>query len=330
MLDFRKTIILVFEASRDSLMDSQELNTSSRTTEHEQRSVYQPQRGDVVLVTYPKCGTHWVQQLIQLIMNGGESAVNYFEFLKRTPRIEETGGQILEELPCPRFLRTHLPLDLIRFNEDAKFVYVARNPWDCCVSFYYHCQCWPWCQYKGATFDHFFNSFLGGEVYQCGFFDHVLPWYHLRKKSNVLFLTYEGIAEDPRSIVLQLAKFLGKEYELPLLQEGKLLGKILEKSSSSFMRELFACNHARFEVLLEKDPNVMNGIPKLFKDYFYETISASKANDRKEANIVRKGIVGDFSTHFTKDQLRMMKIWIEKKTSGSDIMKLWSGIDKLK
>ncbi|KAL3182779.1 hypothetical protein MRX96_034420 [Rhipicephalus microplus] len=47
-----------------------------------------PRSGDVVLVTYPKCGTHWVQQILQLVVNRGRSAENFFEWLVRTPLLE--------------------------------------------------------------------------------------------------------------------------------------------------------------------------------------------------------------------------------------------------
>ncbi|KAL1485188.1 hypothetical protein MTO96_032106 [Rhipicephalus appendiculatus] len=46
----------------------------------------------------------------------------------------------------------------------------------------------------------------------------------------------------------------------------------------------------------------------------------------KAKAFIRKGIVGDWRTHFTPEQIANTKAWIEEKTKGTDVMQLWSDI----
>ncbi|KAH9362321.1 hypothetical protein HPB48_002299 [Haemaphysalis longicornis] len=145
-----------------------------------------PREGDVVLVTYPKCGTHWVQQILQLIVSGGP-----------------LGGQLLRMAGQDAAHRA------------ARYVYVARNPWDCCKSFYHHTRTFPPADFHDGSFDDFLELFVSGQTDHGDFFDHVLPWYSLRARHNVLFITYEQLAKQPRDTVLDIARFFG-----PQLREG--------------------------------------------------------------------------------------------------------------
>ncbi|KAH9377729.1 hypothetical protein HPB48_004853 [Haemaphysalis longicornis] len=70
-----------------------------------------PEKGDVLQVSYPKSGTHWVQYITQLILRNGEPLTSYGDLIKNSP--------FVEYLPGPRdykprnpvgTLLTHLPL----------------------------------------------------------------------------------------------------------------------------------------------------------------------------------------------------------------------------
>ncbi|KAL3212924.1 hypothetical protein MRX96_035753 [Rhipicephalus microplus] len=84
--------------------------------------------GDIVQVAFPKCGTHWVQQIIQLILHKGDGPRNFEEFVARAPFIEYQGEEAIEGMEAPRTMRTHLPFRRLSFDPKAKYVYIARNP----------------------------------------------------------------------------------------------------------------------------------------------------------------------------------------------------------
>ena len=58
----------------------------------------------------------------------------------------------------------------------TKFIYVARNPKDVAVSYYYHTLGFELYEYEGDWND-FFERFIMGEVTDGDWFDHVLEWW---------------------------------------------------------------------------------------------------------------------------------------------------------
>ena len=146
---------------------------------------------DVFVVTYPKSGTTLTQQIIKLIKLGGndDSSKHVFDAI---PFIETKGEQletILQSLPSPRALKTHLPYQMMPGGDPAKsvakYIYIARNPKDVAVSLFYHIF-----RFKEFMFDgdwnSFFELFMKGEV-ECGsWFDHVLEWW--KHKGQLLYL----------------------------------------------------------------------------------------------------------------------------------------------
>ena len=98
---------------------------------------YQAQESDIFLVTYPKCGTTWTQYILWLMQHQGEPLSPSEKLETYIPHLEEVGKETVEKLPKPRVIKTHLPYNLTPYNPQAKYIYVARNPFDCLVSFYH-------------------------------------------------------------------------------------------------------------------------------------------------------------------------------------------------
>lgn len=207
---------------------------------------YTPEDGDVILVTYPKSGSHWTQQIIQLILRDGESASSFTEFVKRTPSLENNGTAWLDGAPRPRTLRSHLQLLRGNFNDKAKYVYVARNPYDCCVSFYHMLRSVPGYGFQEGSFDDFFEAFLRGDFGFGLYFDHVEFGYSCRNRPNVLFLTYEELKADTPATVLKLAYFLGEEYGEKLEKDADLFERVLARSSFEYMQRVLSATVDEF------------------------------------------------------------------------------------
>ncbi|KAH9378078.1 hypothetical protein HPB48_011336 [Haemaphysalis longicornis] len=127
-------------------------------------------------------------------------------------------------------------------NNEAKYIYIARNPWDVCVSFYHMVNNVSVWRFRDATFDDFVDAFIEGDFGYGSYFDHVAGGYALRDKPNVFFLTYESLKKDTRGAVLRLARFLGDEYIRVLEENEDLLQNILVWSKPDYMRNVMVFN----------------------------------------------------------------------------------------
>ncbi|GIY63092.1 sulfotransferase 1C2A [Caerostris extrusa] len=98
---------------------------------------YKPKPGDVFIDTYPKCGTTWMQNVAMYIFRKGKEMEKSTDFLKLAPFIDLLGMEGIINMPRPGAFKTHLPYSYMPNSPDAKYIFVARNPKDCCVSFFF-------------------------------------------------------------------------------------------------------------------------------------------------------------------------------------------------
>jgi len=73
---------------------------------------------------------------------------------------------VIELLPSPRLMRSHLPYNLIPKGQDettmCKYIYIARNPKDAVVSLYHFYKKLPETRKTEFTLDMMVQSFLQG------------------------------------------------------------------------------------------------------------------------------------------------------------------------
>lgn len=283
---------------------------------------YQPRDDDVIIVTYPKCGTRWAQYIVSNILTEGNAPQDPVEYALFTPFIDMMGAEAAANPARKGPLVTHLWLKQIAFSKRAKYIYVARNPFDCCVSYYHFVKAVPPKSFDGS-FDTFFKAFISGKcTYGC-YFEHLLPWYELRNEANVLFLTYEQLNRDTENMIIKMADFLGPEYGSAMREDKALLQKILQVCSSENMKAVFNYGHVDVIRMLSELPPERS----LKSMDVYRKRGRPTEKIRDGLGAVRKGIVGDWKSHFTPQQIAEMKAWIEEKTDGSDVMELWKDMD---
>ncbi|HAK55176.1 MAG: sulfotransferase domain-containing protein [Vicinamibacterales bacterium] len=255
---------------------------------------YRAQPGDIVITTYPKCGTTWVQHIVYLILHEGEPLPAGRSMTEEIPHLEEVGREAVERLPAPRCIKTHLPFDMTPSHPDARYVYVARNPFDCAVSFFHHTRGFVRLyDFADGTFDEFFEYFLAGEVDFGDYFDNLVPWFAHRTDDNLLFLTYEQMKAAPAEAVVAIGEFLGPDSSRAV-HDQVALERIVRHSSFDSMR---------------KDP---------------ERWSSKRPDGMPE--FIRKGEVGDWSNVFTRDQARRLADKFARRAEGTDLETLWPDI----
>ncbi|KAH6926632.1 hypothetical protein HPB50_020564 [Hyalomma asiaticum] len=202
---------------------------------------YNPRDGDVFIVTYPKCGTTWTQYIVCNILTRGNPPSDMNDYDLMTPFLDARGAAAVENRRRQGPIVTHLPCSVLGPMSCAKYIYIARNPYDCAVSYYYFL--------KGFTpdafpdFDKFLSMFLSGNAPYGDYFDHLLPWYGHREDANVLVTTYENLKTDSRPQLLRIADFLGKEYGKALREDEALLRRILD-----------SCRIEKMKAFIKKNP----------------------------------------------------------------------------
>lgn len=255
---------------------------------------YVPAPGDLFVSTYPKCGTTWTQYLIYLIVRRAEPLTEGESLGDVFPHLEEIGADAARAMAPPRLLKTHLPLPMAPFSADARYVYVARNPFDCAVSFYYHTQGFVrHYDFADGTFDDFFECFLAGEVDFGDYFEHLISWYARSADRNVLFMTYEHMSANPGAALGAVARFLGDEHAAAVADPA-VRARILEQSSFSAMSRA----QSRW----------------------------SSARPAGSQPFVRKGVVGDWRSHFSAEQARRLAAKFRAATGGRGAYGLWPDI----
>ncbi|CAN7941185.1 unnamed protein product [Ixodes pacificus] len=170
------------------------------------------------------------------IFNDGFCPQDTINFFKSAPFLELLGAEGAKDMTRPGAIKTHLPFDKQPHSERAKYIYVTRNPYDCCVSFYYHTKNFPAYEFENWTFDEFFDLFVRGRVNYGDYFDHLLSWYEHSEDPNVLFVTYEDLKKDSKSWILKVAHFIEEHYGKILRNQLEVLERIFSTTSLESMK----------------------------------------------------------------------------------------------
>ncbi|XP_041038078.1 sulfotransferase family cytosolic 1B member 1-like [Carcharodon carcharias] len=257
---------------------------------------FQADPQDLLIATYPKAGTTWVQEIVDFILQDGDpercrrapihSRIPYLEF--NIPGHTPSGTELLAKLPSPKVIKTHLPFQLLPrsfLDQKCKIIYCARNAKDNLVSFFFF-DLMNKVQPEPGSWEEYFHKFLQGNVSYGLWHDHVLGWWVNKDKYPILYIFYEDIKENPKQEILKIMRFLGKE--LP----DAIVDRIVHHTSFQSMKA-----------------NPMSN---------YSTVPAN-VFDRTMSTFMRKGVVGDWKNYFTVTQDEAFNSDYEQRMQGSDL-----------
>ncbi|XP_076594420.1 sulfotransferase family 2, cytosolic sulfotransferase 3 isoform X2 [Chaetodon auriga] len=250
---------------------------------------------DVFAVTYPKSGTIWMQEILPLVLNGGDlTPIHTIPNWDRVPWLEEKRlAVVVDQLTSPRALVTHFPYHLMppSFHASkAKVVYVMRNPKDVMVSSYYFHQMAGFLDDPG-TFDEFMAKFLEGKVLFGKWTDHVKSWRRTELGDRIMYITYEEMVQDLPAALRSLSDFLGSNLSEEVIQ------KIAE--------------HCSFKTMKVNSMSNFSLVPKVLMD-------------SDKSPFLRKGVVGDWKNHFSSEQLARFTSVIRQELENESFPLPWS------
>jgi hypothetical protein len=243
--------------------------------------------GDVYIVTVPRSGTTWMEQIVHLLVHNGEQGekrlTDAVPWVETLPHRLEGMQEFLKAMRGPRLFTSHLPFPLMpKVNgTTAQYIYVARNPKDVATSCYFHEQ--SKLGYEGTWEEHF-QLFIDGNLTFGSYFDHVLPWWEASKRAqNILFLKYEDMKHGPTEGVAKIASFLGVQ------ADSHLFDRVVELSS---FKSMSSGQNTNFDWIPQRA-----GVPTHY----------------------RKGDIGDWRNQFTVEQSQQLDAVFMEKMQGTGL-----------
>ncbi|XP_035687065.1 sulfotransferase family cytosolic 1B member 1-like [Branchiostoma floridae] len=254
---------------------------------------FQIRDDDIVVASFPKTGTNWLLDIIGKILRAAGKTDSSTDSLiapglleAKLPTATQPGYVTLADMPSPRLVVTHLPIQLApngisKPQNKVKILVPMRNPKDTAVSLFHFGK--KILELMGMTDDvpweEFAHNFTNGKVLYGPFEDHVLGWWQMRDDPHFLFLKYEDMKKDLLSAVKTIVAFLEFNLDEPTIKG------IAEASTFTNMKA---------------------------------DMDNSKLAERQM--IARKGIIGDWKNMFTPDQSKAFDAWYEEKLAGTGIM----------
>ena len=188
---------------------------------------YKPDPTDVFIVTPPKCGTTWMQQIVHGLRTRG--SMDFDEITRVVPWINmayDTGIDLYApQVAQPRAFKTHSTLDEV--PRGGKYIVIVRDPCDALLSDYHFME---GMFFEPGTIS--LEEFAREEFIPArDIHKHIIAFWDRRNDEDVLTLCYENMKADLSHTIERVAAFIG----ISLDEELKEI--VLQQSDIKFMKE---------------------------------------------------------------------------------------------
>ncbi|PSN14995.1 sulfotransferase [filamentous cyanobacterium CCT1] len=189
---------------------------------------FQFRNDDIVIATYGKSGTTWMQQIVAQLIFNGQEGLNVGEMspwmdLRVPPAPVKMAA--VEAQTHRRFLKTHLPVDALVFSPQVKYIYIGRDGRDVLWSLYNHHAnanatfydlinntpglVGPPLEPPSSSVREYFLNWLENDGYPFwSLWDNMRSWWQVRHLPNVLMVHYAQLKQDLPGQMRRIAAFL--------------------------------------------------------------------------------------------------------------------------
>jgi len=183
---------------------------------------------DVVIATYAKAGTTWMQQIVGQLLSGGAddldiAAMSPWVDLRVPAKPDKLA--MLEAQTHRRFMKTHLPVDALVFSPEARYIYVGRDGRDVVWSLYNHHAnanaLWysllndtpgrvgPPIDPPPADVRDYWRAWLDRDGFPFwSMWENVQSWWAMRHLPNMLLVHFADLKRDLAGELDRIARFL--------------------------------------------------------------------------------------------------------------------------
>lgn len=169
---------------------------------------FRPRADDVIIATFPKAGTTWMQQIVHGLRTRGD--MSFDEITAVTPWIElahDAGWDLSAEQPGGlRAFKSHWNAE--QLPSTCRWICLIRDPVDTMLSLYHFMNGW-FLEPDAVPPDTFAQRIAQSEVPVWNYWHHLMTFWRSRHDEKLLLLSYEDLKLDHAGGVRRVARFLG-------------------------------------------------------------------------------------------------------------------------
>ncbi|KAI1323746.1 P-loop containing nucleoside triphosphate hydrolase protein [Xylariaceae sp. FL0255] len=186
--------------------------------------------GDIIIATWAKSGTTWMQQIVSQLVFKGDAEVRpniLSPWVDARFQKREELYDFLESQNHRRFMKTHLPINALPWKSEAKYIFVARDGRDMIWSLHHHMfnatpaffdivnntpgRVGPECRRPSSNPRDIFLDMVDNDVKAelvWPLWSHIGGYWAARHQPNLLLVHFADLKADLDGEMRRIAKFL--------------------------------------------------------------------------------------------------------------------------